>query len=92
MMIQIQEPNSPWEIVHMDWVTALPPDKDDTAMGTAITILNKVISIRENSQISEVTETQNSPQRSGKTSITFLEQSYHSPQPTTLTLMVWKKE
>ncbi|MBW0591989.1 hypothetical protein O181_131704 [Austropuccinia psidii MF-1] len=24
MMIQIQEPKSPWEIVHMDWVTALP--------------------------------------------------------------------
>ncbi|MBW0535559.1 hypothetical protein O181_075274 [Austropuccinia psidii MF-1] len=25
MMIQIQEQKSPWEIVHMDWVTALPP-------------------------------------------------------------------
>ncbi|MBW0549243.1 hypothetical protein O181_088958 [Austropuccinia psidii MF-1] len=25
MMIQIQDPKSPWEIVHMDWVTALPP-------------------------------------------------------------------
>ncbi|MBW0589433.1 hypothetical protein O181_129148 [Austropuccinia psidii MF-1] len=25
MMIQIQQPKSPWEIVHMDWVTALPP-------------------------------------------------------------------
>ncbi|MBW0535194.1 hypothetical protein O181_074909 [Austropuccinia psidii MF-1] len=25
MMIQTQEPKSPWEIVHMDWVTALPP-------------------------------------------------------------------
>ncbi|MBW0530138.1 hypothetical protein O181_069853 [Austropuccinia psidii MF-1] len=25
MMIQIQEPKSPWEIAHMDWVTALPP-------------------------------------------------------------------
>ncbi|MBW0542457.1 hypothetical protein O181_082172 [Austropuccinia psidii MF-1] len=24
IMIQIQEPKSPWEIVHMDWVTALP--------------------------------------------------------------------
>ncbi|MBW0504190.1 hypothetical protein O181_043905 [Austropuccinia psidii MF-1] len=23
-MIQIQEPKTPWEIVHMDWVTALP--------------------------------------------------------------------
>ncbi|MBW0563287.1 hypothetical protein O181_103002 [Austropuccinia psidii MF-1] len=27
-MIQIQEPKSPWEIVHMDWVTALPPGGD----------------------------------------------------------------
>ncbi|MBW0513578.1 hypothetical protein O181_053293 [Austropuccinia psidii MF-1] len=25
MMIQIEEPKLPWEIVHMDWVTALPP-------------------------------------------------------------------
>ncbi|MBW0502189.1 hypothetical protein O181_041904 [Austropuccinia psidii MF-1] len=24
-MIQIQEPKFPWEIVHIDWVTALPP-------------------------------------------------------------------
>ncbi|MBW0559904.1 hypothetical protein O181_099619 [Austropuccinia psidii MF-1] len=69
MIIQIQETKSPWEIVHMDWVTALPPGgershnaclvlvdmysktpmfltchKDDTAMETAITIWNKVIS------------------------------------------------
>ncbi|MBW0545598.1 hypothetical protein O181_085313 [Austropuccinia psidii MF-1] len=28
MMIQIQEPKSPWEIVRMDWVTALPPGGD----------------------------------------------------------------
>ncbi|MBW0529616.1 hypothetical protein O181_069331 [Austropuccinia psidii MF-1] len=28
MMIQIQEPKSPGEIVHMDWVTALPPGGD----------------------------------------------------------------
>ncbi|MBW0530300.1 hypothetical protein O181_070015 [Austropuccinia psidii MF-1] len=27
-MIQVQEPKSPWEIVHMDWVTALPPGGD----------------------------------------------------------------
>ncbi|MBW0524095.1 hypothetical protein O181_063810 [Austropuccinia psidii MF-1] len=27
-MIQIQEPKSPWEIPHMDWVTALPPRGD----------------------------------------------------------------
>ncbi|MBW0522125.1 hypothetical protein O181_061840 [Austropuccinia psidii MF-1] len=28
MIIQIQEPKSPWEIAHMDWVTALPPGGD----------------------------------------------------------------
>ncbi|MBW0572734.1 hypothetical protein O181_112449 [Austropuccinia psidii MF-1] len=28
MMIEIQEPKSPWEIVYMDWVTALPPGGD----------------------------------------------------------------
>ncbi|MBW0499215.1 hypothetical protein O181_038930 [Austropuccinia psidii MF-1] len=28
MMIKIQEPKSPWEIVHMDWVTDLPPGGD----------------------------------------------------------------
>ncbi|MBW0582862.1 hypothetical protein O181_122577 [Austropuccinia psidii MF-1] len=27
-MIQIQESKSPWKIVHMDWVTALPPGGD----------------------------------------------------------------
>ncbi|MBW0504242.1 hypothetical protein O181_043957 [Austropuccinia psidii MF-1] len=27
-MFKIQEPKSPWEIVHMDWVTALPPGGD----------------------------------------------------------------
>ncbi|MBW0576881.1 hypothetical protein O181_116596 [Austropuccinia psidii MF-1] len=28
MMIQIQEPKCTWEIVPMDWVTALPPGGD----------------------------------------------------------------
>ncbi|MBW0526598.1 hypothetical protein O181_066313 [Austropuccinia psidii MF-1] len=28
MMIQIQEPRYPWQIVHIDWVTALPPGGD----------------------------------------------------------------
>ncbi|MBW0555560.1 hypothetical protein O181_095275 [Austropuccinia psidii MF-1] len=28
MMIQVQEPKSPWEISYMDWVTALPPGGD----------------------------------------------------------------
>ncbi|MBW0579884.1 hypothetical protein O181_119599 [Austropuccinia psidii MF-1] len=27
-MIYIQEPSTPWEAVHMDWVTALPPGGD----------------------------------------------------------------
>ncbi|MBW0580988.1 hypothetical protein O181_120703, partial [Austropuccinia psidii MF-1] len=27
-MIHIKEPKSPWEVVHMDWVTALPPCGD----------------------------------------------------------------
>ncbi|MBW0555052.1 hypothetical protein O181_094767 [Austropuccinia psidii MF-1] len=27
-MIHIQEPKSPWEVVHIDWVTALPPSGD----------------------------------------------------------------
>ncbi|MBW0578880.1 hypothetical protein O181_118595 [Austropuccinia psidii MF-1] len=27
-MIKIQEPRRPWEIVHMDWVTGLPPEGD----------------------------------------------------------------
>ncbi|MBW0548693.1 hypothetical protein O181_088408 [Austropuccinia psidii MF-1] len=65
-MMKIQEPRRPWEIVHMDWVTGLPPGgdrgynaflviverfsktpiflpchKDDTAMDTALLILNK---------------------------------------------------
>ncbi|MBW0584631.1 hypothetical protein O181_124346 [Austropuccinia psidii MF-1] len=28
LMIHIQEPKSPWEVVHMDWVTAFPPSGD----------------------------------------------------------------
>ncbi|MBW0551885.1 hypothetical protein O181_091600 [Austropuccinia psidii MF-1] len=28
LMIHIQEPKSPWKVVHMDWVTALPPSGD----------------------------------------------------------------
>ncbi|MBW0580744.1 hypothetical protein O181_120459 [Austropuccinia psidii MF-1] len=30
LMIHIQEPNTPWEVVHMDCVTALPPGGDKT--------------------------------------------------------------
>ncbi|MBW0591773.1 hypothetical protein O181_131488 [Austropuccinia psidii MF-1] len=28
LIIHIQEPNTPWELVHMDWVTALKPGGD----------------------------------------------------------------
>ncbi|MBW0585351.1 hypothetical protein O181_125066 [Austropuccinia psidii MF-1] len=28
LMIHIQESSTPWEVVHMDWVTALPPGGD----------------------------------------------------------------
>ncbi|MBW0585947.1 hypothetical protein O181_125662 [Austropuccinia psidii MF-1] len=28
LMIHIQEPSTPWEVVHMDWLTALPPGGD----------------------------------------------------------------
>ncbi|MBW0549932.1 hypothetical protein O181_089647 [Austropuccinia psidii MF-1] len=28
LIIHIKEPKSPWEVVHMDWVTALPPSGD----------------------------------------------------------------
>ncbi|MBW0465857.1 hypothetical protein O181_005572 [Austropuccinia psidii MF-1] len=27
-MLHIQKPKSPWEVAHMDWVTALPPSGD----------------------------------------------------------------
>ncbi|MBW0509001.1 hypothetical protein O181_048716 [Austropuccinia psidii MF-1] len=27
-MLKIQEPSKPWEIVHIDWVTGLPPGGD----------------------------------------------------------------
>ncbi|MBW0567784.1 hypothetical protein O181_107499, partial [Austropuccinia psidii MF-1] len=29
LMIHIQEPRTPWEVIHMDWVTALPPGGDE---------------------------------------------------------------
>ncbi|MBW0531721.1 hypothetical protein O181_071436 [Austropuccinia psidii MF-1] len=31
-MIKIQEPSIPWEIVHMDWVTGLPPGVIEVVM------------------------------------------------------------
>ncbi|MBW0531383.1 hypothetical protein O181_071098 [Austropuccinia psidii MF-1] len=32
-LIKIQEPTRPWEIVHMDWVTGLPPGGDRSYNG-----------------------------------------------------------
>ncbi|MBW0509677.1 hypothetical protein O181_049392 [Austropuccinia psidii MF-1] len=117
MMIQIQEPKSPWEIVHMDWVTALPPEgdrsynaclvlvdryrktsmflpchKDHTAMEKAIMIMNKSIS---HTGLFQNIISERDPKFTSALSTNiyrFLEQSYHSPKPTTLKLMVWKKE
>ncbi|MBW0564529.1 hypothetical protein O181_104244 [Austropuccinia psidii MF-1] len=34
LMIHIQEPKSPWEAVHMDWVTELPPSDDKSYNAT----------------------------------------------------------
>ncbi|MBW0586649.1 hypothetical protein O181_126364 [Austropuccinia psidii MF-1] len=39
-MIQIQEPKSPWEIVHMDWVTALPP-RGDRSYNTFLVLVDR---------------------------------------------------
>ncbi|MBW0551851.1 hypothetical protein O181_091566 [Austropuccinia psidii MF-1] len=39
-MIHIQEPKSPWEFVHMDWVTALPPS-DDKAYNACLVIVDR---------------------------------------------------
>ncbi|MBW0541903.1 hypothetical protein O181_081618 [Austropuccinia psidii MF-1] len=38
MMIQIQERKSPWEIVHMDWVTALPPGGDRSCIACLVLV------------------------------------------------------
>ncbi|MBW0548652.1 hypothetical protein O181_088367 [Austropuccinia psidii MF-1] len=37
-MIKIQEPRRPWEIVHMDWVTGLPPG-DDRSYNASLVIV-----------------------------------------------------
>ncbi|MBW0538928.1 hypothetical protein O181_078643 [Austropuccinia psidii MF-1] len=39
-MIHIQELKSPWEVVHMDWVTALPPS-GDKSYNSFLVILDK---------------------------------------------------
>ncbi|MBW0540014.1 hypothetical protein O181_079729 [Austropuccinia psidii MF-1] len=37
-MIHIQEPKSPWEVVHMDWVTELPPSGDKGYNACLVTV------------------------------------------------------
>ncbi|MBW0551630.1 hypothetical protein O181_091345 [Austropuccinia psidii MF-1] len=37
-MIHIQEPKSPWEVAHMDWVTALPPSGDKGYNACLVTV------------------------------------------------------
>ncbi|MBW0470647.1 hypothetical protein O181_010362 [Austropuccinia psidii MF-1] len=39
-MIKIQEPRRPWEIVHMDWVTGLPP-WDDRSYKACLVIVDR---------------------------------------------------
>ncbi|MBW0540430.1 hypothetical protein O181_080145 [Austropuccinia psidii MF-1] len=40
LMIHIKEPKSPWEVVHMDWVTALPPS-GDKSYNSCLVIVDK---------------------------------------------------
>ncbi|MBW0561247.1 hypothetical protein O181_100962 [Austropuccinia psidii MF-1] len=40
LMIHIQEPSTPWEVVHMDWVTALPPG-GDKSYNSCLVIVDK---------------------------------------------------
>ncbi|MBW0577941.1 hypothetical protein O181_117656 [Austropuccinia psidii MF-1] len=40
LMIHIQEPSTPWEVVHMDWVTALPPG-GDKSYNACLVIVNR---------------------------------------------------
>ncbi|MBW0475137.1 hypothetical protein O181_014852 [Austropuccinia psidii MF-1] len=39
-MIHIQEPKSPWEAVHMDWITALP-SSGDRSYNSCLVILDR---------------------------------------------------
>ncbi|MBW0528214.1 hypothetical protein O181_067929 [Austropuccinia psidii MF-1] len=38
LMINIQEPSTPWEVVHMDWVTTLPPGGEISYNSCLVTI------------------------------------------------------
>ncbi|MBW0548609.1 hypothetical protein O181_088324 [Austropuccinia psidii MF-1] len=39
-MIDIQEPSTPWVVVHMDWVTALPP-RGDKSYNACLVIVDR---------------------------------------------------
>ncbi|MBW0559750.1 hypothetical protein O181_099465 [Austropuccinia psidii MF-1] len=39
-MIHIQEPTTPWEVAHMDWVTSLPPG-GDKSYNSCLVILDR---------------------------------------------------
>ncbi|MBW0525710.1 hypothetical protein O181_065425 [Austropuccinia psidii MF-1] len=70
----------------------LPFHKDDKAMDKAIILLNKSIS---HTGLFQNIISERDPKFTSALSTniySFLEQSYHSPKPTTLKLMVWKKE
>ncbi|MBW0503575.1 hypothetical protein O181_043290 [Austropuccinia psidii MF-1] len=38
LMIHIQQPSNPWEVVHMDWVTDLPPGCDKSYNACIVTV------------------------------------------------------
>ncbi|MBW0569359.1 hypothetical protein O181_109074 [Austropuccinia psidii MF-1] len=40
LIIDMQEPKSPWEVVHIDWVTALPPS-DDKSYNACLVIIDR---------------------------------------------------
>ncbi|MBW0529886.1 hypothetical protein O181_069601 [Austropuccinia psidii MF-1] len=40
LMLHIQEPKSPWEFVHMDWIPALPPS-GDKSYNSCLVILDR---------------------------------------------------
>ncbi|MBW0511317.1 hypothetical protein O181_051032 [Austropuccinia psidii MF-1] len=42
LIIHIQEPRTPWEVAHMDWVTALPP-RGDKSYNACLVIVDRYI-------------------------------------------------
>ncbi|MBW0539651.1 hypothetical protein O181_079366 [Austropuccinia psidii MF-1] len=79
-MINIQEPRRPWETVHMDWVTGLPPGGDRSYNACLYRGLAY-------SQTSLVTEIPNSPWHYEQILTNYLGQRYPPLQPPTHKLM-----